>query len=1149
MRHPSVTDARATRRPAYWAGLRPMTDLAPADPASSSVQAVLDGAAHIRRGDGTRVDLERKQAAMIAWLAVHGPTPRARLAGMLWPEASEDRARGNLRQRLSKLRQTAGEIVGDEHGLLTLASGVAVAAPSLPGQWLDAFSYDDCSEFAAWLDAQRESRHAQRRQGLLAEVRASAQAGSLDRALQQADELLAFDRESEEAYRALMEVFYLRGDRAAAIAVWDRCRDMLRGLYGVLPSAATQRLGQTILESAGSAAMPSTIVAIPVTVLRPPRLVGRAGVVDALVAGWHTGEAVCVGGESGVGKSRVLAELAAAIGPCAIVAARPGDALLPYASLSRLVLAAIGRFRPTLAGDTAVLAARLLPQIAPACGLAEPAPLRTRHERNEALRGLVALLEACVEQGCAAFVFDDLQFADLASVEAIQALVEREAKVDAVFPSRLVLGSRGEEQTPHGAALLDSLTSARRLVRVELEPLGEADVLELMQCLELPGFAAVQLAPRLRRQVGGNPAFLLESVKLIAVLGRLGDTERALPIPPGIEAVVERRLTLLSPAARHVAELAAIAGDSYDANLAARALARPPAELGDVLRELEARQILYGRQFVHDIVAAAVRRAIPAAVAEFLHRFVAAQLEAAGGEPAVIAAHWRDCAEWRRAGDSFRAAALKARRAVRPAELAQLLDAAADCYQQCGARGERFAVLRDRLQLTAAPDYTSTCAAQLQRLVAVAATEEERLQAMVQRVSMHADHARSDSIPTGEEGLRRAQALGLERLAFEFAQPLAWQYAVKGQSARALEVVDARRGWVLSQDDAFLHARFHTARAGANAFSERIADAIADGERAIEALRIADDPIEMLSALANVGLLRSWRGEFSAAREVLVEAKGLRDRLHGRGSSLLIDLHLGSVLRDLGEYKQALALLEPALVEHRLQFGTDSDMRTDMAMCENHLAQLWISLGQPDRAEACLASDIDSIELRFRARRASLLLRAARARGVNDPARVARLRDLTDQLPPVFNRMMAELELARGSEPDVAAAQLALLCATPAMQQRPGLHLHALALLARALHRLDQREAASDCVAAMLALDENFMAFDVDPPEVWAIAHAVLTDAGKVADAARVADKAARWLRATVTVGVPAGARESFARRQADACRAMGLESVIGLRR
>ena len=64
----------------------------------------LHGVAHWRHGSGPPQALERKHAALLAWLWVEGPTPRSRLAGLLWPEASEERARGNLRQRLLKLR-------------------------------------------------------------------------------------------------------------------------------------------------------------------------------------------------------------------------------------------------------------------------------------------------------------------------------------------------------------------------------------------------------------------------------------------------------------------------------------------------------------------------------------------------------------------------------------------------------------------------------------------------------------------------------------------------------------------------------------------------------------------------------------------------------------------------------------------------------------------------------------------------------------------------------------------------------------------------------------------------------------------------------------------------------------------------------------
>ena len=54
-------------------------------------------------GDG--YDLEPKDALLLAYLALEGPTPRARLAAMLWPDVEEERARGNLRQRLLRLKR------------------------------------------------------------------------------------------------------------------------------------------------------------------------------------------------------------------------------------------------------------------------------------------------------------------------------------------------------------------------------------------------------------------------------------------------------------------------------------------------------------------------------------------------------------------------------------------------------------------------------------------------------------------------------------------------------------------------------------------------------------------------------------------------------------------------------------------------------------------------------------------------------------------------------------------------------------------------------------------------------------------------------------------------------------------------------------
>lgn len=1084
----------------------------------------LHGTAKTRTA-GSEAALERKQAAAIAWIATQGPTPRSRLAGLLWPDVPEARARGNLRQSLSKLRQLSGHsFVVADGGMLALAEGVSVEPPAPGTQWLDAFSYDDCAEFSAWLDAERTARRSERRQALLGDIRSATQRGALDHALQRADELMALDSESEEAYRALMEVFYLRGDRAAAIGVWDRCRDMLRSLYGVLPSAATQRFGQTLLDSSPAAVL-SAASAIPVTLLRPPRFVGRVGVVASLVAAWRVGRTICVIGEGGVGKSRLLGEFAAAVGSCAIVCARPSDAVLPYASLSRLVLAAINRFTPPLDDETVEWAVRLLPQIAEVCARPEPEPLRTAYERKRAIDGLSSLLGACSVRGCAAFVFDDLQFADRASVETLQVLVESGDEVRGPMPARLVLGSRDEELPAHAHALLASLESARCLVTVRLGALAEAEALELLRSLDLPGFDPERQAPRLRRCVGGNPAFLLESVKLVAALGQLGSVDQELPIPPGIEAVVERRLALLSPAARHVAELAAIAGESFSVALAGRSLARSLPELGEPLRELEFRQVLYGRQFVHDVVASAVRRSVPAAVAELLNRFVAEQLEFSAGEPAVVAGHWQACGEWRRAGENFLAAAAKERRAVRSAELVHMLDAAADAFGRCSAQAARFDALRERLLVSTAPDFMPTRKAQLERLEAEAQGEAQSLHALVARVSWHADHLQADTLAQAKDGLSRAQALGLDELAFDFAQAAAWLYAAKGDPVPALAVIDAQRDWAFAQDDSSWRVRFHIARSVTLAHADRLGEAIDEIEAGLTLLRAVGDPLQLLPLLGNLGLLRSWRGEFAAAVEVLSEATALRDRLHGRGTSLILDLYLGAALRDLGRYCESVAMLESAVAEYRIQLAADGELLTDLVIGEHHIAQLWLTLGRPDLAEAALVSDTATTEMRFRLRRTTLRLRIARVEGRRDERLVAELREGVDAVELSSARLHAELELLRAAPPELALLRLAEVCDAAALRERPGLMMHALTLRADVARRTGDTNQAFAAVRKLLELAERFMPFDIDPIEMWSTAYAVLAEAGDMAGADAAAHRGAQWRLSIRERGLPADAR------------------------
>lgn len=1064
--------------------------------APTALRLHLHGVAAWCGADGLRHPLERKHAALLAWLWLEGPTPRSRLAGLLWPDASEDRARGNLRQRLLKLRQEAGELLQDEAGVLTLRPAVQVAEPEPAGaELLQALEFDDCEVYARWLAGRREAGREARKRQWLAQVREAAATQRLDDALYAADQLLQTDRESEEAYRVLMEVFYLRGDHASALSAWDRCREMLRQLYGVRPSAATQQLGQTLLQAAQQAQAvqqahaPSAPAgqALPPSVLRPPQLVGRQAAMQALVDGWHARQPLVVAGVAGVGKSRLLAEWQATLGEprcCAAAAARPGDAVLPYASLSRLLLSAVDRFNPPLGSAQARQAARLLPRLAT---LAQQAvePVQTDYERTQALMALAGLLADCVQRGCRAFVLDDLQFADPASLAALRVLAEP-ARQGHALP--FALGFRSDEAGPEVEALLRGLASAGPLTRVDLQALTADEAATLLATLQLPALQAGGWAAAIWRQVGGNPAFLLESVKLLLSSGGQPAADGSLPLPHSIEAVIQRRIELLSPRARHLAQLAAIAGSGYSVALAAAALACAPLELGEPLRELELRQVFYGRQFVHDVIGSVTARSVPPAVAEFMHRFVAEHLLQHGGDAAHIAGHWAACGEWRRAGQTYVQAAQAAAAQALANEQAALLDQAIAAFErEPAAHDELFEAVAQRADVFESAGHESLRPQLIERLQFLARTELQQLSALNFHNGWLVNLARPIEEARIEAAIPRAVALGDECLAWWLSRMLSLHWAMNNRAEDALALLAARQGWIDAAAPPADRASFRQTRSSIFAFGDRLEEAVAEGRLALQAYTDAQDWPNALPAFSNLGVMHYWRGETDAAHAVLRQAREIRERLYGSaGSGIKIDIHLGAVLVERGEYAAAQAMLEGAGAE-MAHWPENEYTRTDRLLADNHLAEMFIALGRADEAAAVLAHDATGVADRYYGRRLALRLRWQRVFGQVEPALQAELQALAARLASPFNRALMTLELSRQAAPAEALATCAALADSPVALQRPGLRLHAAALATQAARHAGERAAAAAWAATGRELLTRCAPFDMTLAEAQAL--------------------------------------------------------------
>ena len=702
--------------------------------------------AHTARGDGAR-DLAPLDAALLAWLALEGPTTRARLAQLVWPDKELDGARNLLRQRLFKLRHLLGADIVVGKATLALADGVTHDLADADAVLGDSAAPAD-GEFAHWLATQRERRRSRLRQSLVELSQMAEGARDFDDALQHAHELLALEPLSEEAHRRVMRLHYLQGDRAAALLAFDACERVLKDEVGAAPDATTLSLLRQIESSSLPTAMPAGL-ALPLAILRPPRLVGRELEWRQLERAWAEERVVWLRGEGGMGKSRLLNDFALARrldgAPTLVVGARPGDAALPYALLCRLLRQVRAAYPAELSEVLRAELARLLPELgaSPASSDASQLPF-----------AIETLMDQAARQGLRAVAVDDLQWADRASVEALQPMC-------AATGLRWIVALRPVEAERPVQALRDALADAHRLAFVDLEPLNVDAVAVLLDSLALPDLDAARSAPALHRRCGGNPLLLLECLKA----GWRRDGADALA-SPAAGRLIEQRLLRLSPLALRLARCAAIAGQDFDAALAASVLRLTPLELTDAWVELESAQVLSDSHFAHDLVFEAVLASVPEPIARELHAEIAQWLETQGREAARIAAHWTRGGRPLQALPHLRQAARVAATQGRNAE-------AADGYAQASriaeASGDAFSALLDHIRsVEVRSRFDVLTPADADRSRALARDERGHAYALMMRAELAVFERRNrESLAFAIEASDLARRLGLAEVEAE----------------------------------------------------------------------------------------------------------------------------------------------------------------------------------------------------------------------------------------------------------------------------------------------------------------------------------------------------------------------------------------------
>ena len=854
--------------------------------------------------------LERKAAGLLAYLAMRGATARNMLAALFWPDAESDGARNNLRQLLFKLRKSAQQDLVVGTAQLHLAPGVVVDAnvsPSPGGQLLEGCEYADCPEFAAWLDTQRTRLDRLWVDGAVAEVVSLEQSGELDAALRVAADIVHRMPLEESGHRLLIRLQYLRGDRAAALAAYQQCVEALRRGLDVEPSEETRLLAASLVE--GRVRAPGTArAAVPVTLSRPPRLVGRERELEAVDRAWQERRAFLLVGDPGLGKSRLLAEFAADRSGVLVSAARPGDAAIPYASLARMLRRVIAEIPIRLDDAWRDELCRLLPEL----GSRNAAPMEG--QRLSLQRALVALLEIATTETLSAVIVDDLHFADEASVEMLHALVGADGL------DRLSWGfaQRPAEGGLAARALRKALGDAAGLVEIPVEPLDVEHMAKLVDCLAIPGLEGTAVAEQLVRFTGGNPLFALETLKdaLAAGTPQAQLREGRLPRPVNVGALIDRRLKQLSPEALALARIASLAGSDFDAELAAHVLRTNELALADAWNELEAAQVLRGAAFAHDLVFEATLRSIPAPIARQTHRRIAQFLELRGGEPVRLAEHWSAAGEAERAVPHFKAAAVRAEAAARFGEARLLIERAiaiteaadlkaatldlqfllVELLKDIGAPGESLEVVgRMHGNVTTADERMRLARSEAEALAYLGRYAE---------AESTARHALEDSDYVDEADPLRVA---------EVRHALAANLLVNRRVPEALELLALVEMPLRNHPDPQFRGWFHSDYARALLLSDRLAQADQQLDAGLEFARQVGRQRMICGMVAMKGQVAAAAGLLHEPLQRFQEAQLAVADLEPSVITMALQYWLATSLTDIGRYRDALASIESVL--------------------------------------------------------------------------------------------------------------------------------------------------------------------------------------------------------------------------------------------
>ncbi|MFL5829510.1 MAG: AAA family ATPase [Solirubrobacteraceae bacterium] len=427
--------------------------------------------------------------------------------------------------------------------------------------------------------------------------------------------------------------------------------------------------------------------------LTSSHLVGRVGELAELELAWREAEArrpvlILLGGDSGVGKTRLVGELEQRLASQNVLVLRgeaveQGDTELPYAPLLGALRPLVRERHPTLekltGGSRAQLAA-LLPTLDDSPG----APSASGADGSGQLRlfeALLELLDCLSETQPVALILEDLHWADR-STRTFVTFLSRSLRQERIM---VLLTYRTDELYRRHPLrpLLAELERLERARRIDLDPFDRRELTEALTDI-LGDAPSNELVERLFMRSEGNPLYTEEL--LAAGLDGRGAA------PQSLRDAFMLRIERLPSDAQHAVRAIAV-GRRLRENTIAEVTGIDHLRLHDALREAVAEQVLVAsesgglyfrhallREAAYDDLLPGERVELHLAIARVLEQREQADGDSGAQTAATIAGHYAAAGDQPAALRAFVRAALASRDALAYGEAAQMAERALELW-------------------------------------------------------------------------------------------------------------------------------------------------------------------------------------------------------------------------------------------------------------------------------------------------------------------------------------------------------------------------------------------------------------------------------------------------------------------------------------